>query len=107
MRRLSEPINSRTVVQSHGASALLKGKAPIAQDLNESADAASPDSLVARRLVLDTERFVRGAPSARPSAGDVEEADFLARRFIESANCLRCRLNYNLLGKEGTCLLVA
>jgi hypothetical protein len=67
----------------------------------------APEEWVGSYKLMDTERFVRGASSVRPSAGDVEEADFLARRFIESANCLRCRLNYNLLGKEGTCLLVA
>ena len=40
--------------------ALLKGEKPRPQELNELADAASPDSLVARRFTLDAERFVRG-----------------------------------------------
>jgi hexosaminidase len=40
--------------------ALLKGKRPAPQELNELPDAASPDSLVARRFDLDAERFVRG-----------------------------------------------
>jgi hexosaminidase len=40
--------------------ALLKGKKPAPQEFNELADAASPNSLVARRFELDAERFVRG-----------------------------------------------
>jgi hexosaminidase len=40
--------------------ALLKGRTPTSQELNELADAASPDSLVARRFELDAERYVRG-----------------------------------------------
>jgi hypothetical protein len=32
----------------------------------------------------------------RPSAGDVEQADFLSLRFIEGVNGLRRRLNNNL-----------
>src|SRR4029453_4462809 len=40
--------------------ALLKGEKPAPQEFNELADAASPDSLVARRFALDAERFVRG-----------------------------------------------
>ena len=44
--------------------ALLKGKKPTPQELNELADAASADSLVARRFALDAERFVRGDRSA-------------------------------------------
>ena len=40
--------------------ALLKGQTPTLQEFNELADAASPDSPVARRFELDTERFVRG-----------------------------------------------
>ena len=40
--------------------ALLQGKKPAPQELNELADAASPDSPVARRFALDAERFVRG-----------------------------------------------
>jgi hexosaminidase len=40
--------------------ALLKGKKPTVQEFNELADAASPDSLVARRFELDAERFARG-----------------------------------------------
>ena len=40
--------------------ALLKGKKPTPQEFNELADAASPDSLVARRFALEAERFVRG-----------------------------------------------
>jgi hexosaminidase len=39
---------------------LLKGKKPELQNYNELADAASPDSPVARRFELDAERFVRG-----------------------------------------------
>jgi hexosaminidase len=38
----------------------LKGTRPTAQEPNELADAASPDSLVARRFELDANRFVRG-----------------------------------------------
>jgi hexosaminidase len=44
--------------------ALLKGKRPSPQNLNELADAASPDSLVARRFELDAERFARGDRSS-------------------------------------------
>jgi hexosaminidase len=40
--------------------ALLKGKKAAPQEFNELADAASPDSLVARRFELDAERFVQG-----------------------------------------------
>src|SRR5262245_20621383 len=40
--------------------ALLKGKTPRPQEFNELADAASADSLVARRFELDVDRFVRG-----------------------------------------------
>ena len=40
--------------------ALLKGKKPTSQELNELPDAASPDSLLARRFELDAQRFVRG-----------------------------------------------
>ena len=40
--------------------ALLKGQKPAPQDFNELADAASPDSLVARRFALDAERLVGG-----------------------------------------------
>jgi hexosaminidase len=40
--------------------ALLRGEKPIPQELNELADAASPDSLVARRFALDVGRFVGG-----------------------------------------------
>ena len=40
--------------------ALLKGKKPTPEEFNELADAASPDSLVARRFALEAERFVRG-----------------------------------------------
>jgi hexosaminidase len=40
--------------------ALLKGRKPTPQDLNELADAASPDSLVVRRFELDAQRFVQG-----------------------------------------------
>ena len=43
--------------------ALLKGKKPAPQDFNELADAASADSLVARRFALDAERFARGERS--------------------------------------------
>jgi hexosaminidase len=38
----------------------LKGKKPVPQDYNELADAASADSLVARRFELDVDRFARG-----------------------------------------------
>jgi hexosaminidase len=51
--------------------ALLKGKKPAPQELNELADAASPDSLVARRFALDAERFARGA---RASAAALKAA---------------------------------
>jgi hexosaminidase len=40
--------------------ALLKGKKPTPEEFNALADAASPDSLVARRFALEAERFVRG-----------------------------------------------
>src|SRR4029453_8593028 len=40
--------------------ALLRGEKPAPQEFNELADAASPDSLVARRFALAAERFVRG-----------------------------------------------
>ncbi|HKB39545.1 MAG TPA: family 20 glycosylhydrolase [Gemmataceae bacterium] len=50
----------RNHAHNHGALALLKGKAPTPQEFNELADAASADSLVARRFALDAERFVRG-----------------------------------------------
>lgn len=39
---------------------LLKGIKPTPQEFNELADAASADSLVARRFAVDAERFVRG-----------------------------------------------
>jgi hexosaminidase len=45
----------------HAALAILKKeKAPPPQEFNELADAALPDSLVARRFELDAEGFVRG-----------------------------------------------
>jgi hexosaminidase len=47
--------------------AVLKGKAPASQEFNELADAASPDSHVARRFELDAERFVRGDRSGAPA----------------------------------------
>jgi hexosaminidase len=50
----------RNSARNHGALALLKGRAPTPQEFNELADAASADSLVARRFELDAERFVRG-----------------------------------------------
>ena len=50
----------RNHAHNHGALALLKGRPPTPQELNELADAASTDSLVARRFALDAERFVRG-----------------------------------------------
>jgi hexosaminidase len=50
----------RNHAHNRGALALLKGKEPTPQELNELADAASADSLVARRFALDAERFVRG-----------------------------------------------
>jgi hexosaminidase len=45
---------------NHEALAILKKEKIPKQDFNELADAASPDSLVARRFELDAERFVRG-----------------------------------------------
>ena len=53
----------RNHAHNHMGMGLLKGKKPIPQEFNELADAASPDSLVARRFALDTERFVRGEHS--------------------------------------------
>ena len=50
----------RNHAHNRGALALLEGKAPAAQDLNELADAASADSLVARHFALDAQRFVEG-----------------------------------------------
>jgi hexosaminidase len=50
----------RNAARNHGALALLKGKTPAPQEFNELADAASADSLMARRFELDAERFVRG-----------------------------------------------
>src|SRR5262245_54547940 len=47
--------------------ALLKGKEPAPQEFNELADAASADSLVARRFELSAERFVRGDRSGVPA----------------------------------------
>jgi hypothetical protein len=38
----------------------LNGKKPVPQDYNELADAASADSLVARRFELDVDRFKKG-----------------------------------------------
>ena len=40
--------------------ARLRGRAPVAQELNELADAASPNSLVALRFRMSVERFVSG-----------------------------------------------
>ncbi len=40
--------------------ALLQGKKPVPQDYNELADAASADSLVARRFELHVDRFAKG-----------------------------------------------
>jgi hexosaminidase len=45
----------RNHAHNRGALALLKGKEPTPQELNELADAASADSLVARRFALDAE----------------------------------------------------
>ena len=53
----------RNHAHNHMGMALLKGKKPLPQEFNELADAASPDSLVARRFTLDAERFVRGEHS--------------------------------------------
>jgi Glycosyl hydrolase family 20, catalytic domain len=50
----------RNHAHNRTGTALLKGKKPTPQNLDELADAASPDSLVARRFELDAERFVRG-----------------------------------------------
>ncbi len=50
----------RNHAHNRAALALLKGKTPAAQDLNELADAASADSLVARHFALDAERFGEG-----------------------------------------------
>jgi hexosaminidase len=50
----------RNHAHNRAALAILKGKAPTPQQFNELADAASADSLVARRFALDAERFVRG-----------------------------------------------
>lgn len=50
----------RNHAHNHVGTALLKGQEPTQQEFNELADAASPDSLVARRFELDAERFVRG-----------------------------------------------
>ena len=50
----------RTMLTIAWATGALKGKAPTPQEFNELADAASADSLVARRFALDAERFVRG-----------------------------------------------
>jgi hexosaminidase len=51
-------------VRNHGhnrmGTALLRGKMPVPQVLNELADAASPDSMVARRFELDAGRFAQG-----------------------------------------------
>jgi hexosaminidase len=53
----------RNHAHNHIGTALLKGNNPSAQEFNELADAASPDSLVARRFAMDAERFVRGSRS--------------------------------------------
>jgi hexosaminidase len=50
----------RNHAHNRTGTALLKGKKPTPQDFNELADAASPDSLVARRFQLDAEQFARG-----------------------------------------------
>jgi hexosaminidase len=50
----------RNHAHNRAALAMLKGKAPTPQQLNELADAASADSLPARRFALDAERFVWG-----------------------------------------------
>src|SRR5262245_37424766 len=50
----------RNHAHNHGALARWQGKAPPPQTFNALADAASPDSLVARRFALDAERFVQG-----------------------------------------------
>ena len=50
----------RNHAHNRGALALLNGQAPAAQDLNELADAASADSLVARHFALDAQRFAEG-----------------------------------------------
>src|SRR5262245_3344427 len=50
----------RNHAHNHGTLAIVKGKAPTPQQFNALADAASADSLVARRFALDAERFGRG-----------------------------------------------
>lgn len=50
----------RNHAHNHMGMGLLKGKKPLPQEFNELADAASPDSLGARRFALDAERFLRG-----------------------------------------------
>jgi hexosaminidase len=50
----------RTHAHNRMGTALLQGKTPTPQEVNALADAASPDSLVARRFALDAARFVRG-----------------------------------------------
>src|SRR5262249_51803431 len=52
---------------NHAEVALLQGKTPTMQEFNELADAALPDSLVARRLELEAKRFARGAPGGAPA----------------------------------------
>lgn len=57
-------LNLVAPARNHGhnriGTVLLKGQKPTGQEFNELADAASPDSLVARGFELDAERFVRG-----------------------------------------------
>jgi hexosaminidase len=49
----------RNHAHNHIGTALLKGKTPTPQDLNELAVAASPDRLMARRFELDAGRFLQ------------------------------------------------
>jgi hexosaminidase len=55
---------TRNHAHNRMGTALLKGKKPELQNYNELADAASPDSLVARHFELDAEQFTRGDRSA-------------------------------------------
>ena len=50
----------RNHAHNRRALAMLKRTVPTPQEFNEVADAASADSLVARRFELDAERFARG-----------------------------------------------
>jgi hexosaminidase len=54
----------RNPAHNRMGTALLKGQKPARQEFNELADAASADSLVARRIELDADRFVTGDRSS-------------------------------------------